>query len=121
MVSKQPDRPDPDVSQPSTPRGAVRVQKRDVGAVSTLREKLCADCGRTFPVEVEQKFYLCAECYRRRFTRKPARKGETQVLIQICCVDCGAQDYLDFMPADPAKAFCRACYHRKKREPKSPA
>jgi DNA-directed RNA polymerase subunit RPC12/RpoP len=121
MASKFGASPEPSNETPLSPqsKGAVRVQKRDAEAAPTLREKICAECSKTFTVEAEHKFFICPECYRRRFARKPARKGETQVLIQIQCVECGAQDYLDFMPNDPANAYCRACYTRKKREPKN--
>ncbi len=97
--------------------GPIRVQKRDSEPSQSLREKLCADCGRSFALEAEQKYFLCPACYKKRFARKPVRKGETQILIQIQCIECGVTDYLDFMPSDPTKATCKACFHRRKREP----
>lgn len=118
-VHRMPESTQPTMSKPSpNPLGPIKVQKRETEPKRELREKLCADCHRPFTITVDQKFFLCPACYQRRAPRKPVRKGETKVLIQIKCVDCGAQDYLDFMPTDPTHAFCRACYLRRKREQK---
>ena len=84
------------------------------------REKICAECGLHFKVETGQKFYLCPDCYRRSFTYK--RKGEkdgARVLSHITCAACGAQEYLPFLPDDPAKALCRACFAKQRPEPKA--
>lgn len=84
------------------------------------REKICAECGMRFKVETGQKFYLCPDCYRRSFSYK--RKGgkeATRVLTHITCAVCGAQEYLPFVPEDPAKALCRACYAKERPEPKA--
>ena len=35
---------------------------------------------------------------------------------QIICVECGTQEYVDFVPPDPAAAYCLACFSRRKRE-----
>lgn len=85
------------------------------------REKICSDCGMHFRVESGQKFYLCPDCYRRSFVYK--RKGgpdAARILTHITCASCGAQEYLPFIPEDPAKALCRACFAKARPEPKSP-
>ncbi len=107
------------MSKPSNPLPApIKVQKRVDAPRAGLRDKLCADCHRPFTMAEDQKHFLCPSCHQRKLTRRPVRKGETRVLIQIQCVSCGAQDYLDFVPPDPAKATCRACFLRLKREQK---
>jgi CxxC-x17-CxxC domain-containing protein len=85
------------------------------------REKICSECGMHFKVESGQKFYLCPDCYRRSFVYK--RKGGNDVariLTHIVCATCGAQEYLPFVPDDPAKSLCRACFAKERPEPKSP-
>ena len=76
------------------------VQKRVANVEPTLREKLCATCGRPFQLTPDQKFYLCPNCYRKAQPppKRPPRKGEAQVLIQIHCLECGVEEYLDFVP-----------------------
>ena len=84
------------------------------------REKICAECGIHFKVESGQKFYLCPDCYRRSFTYK--RKGgqyTARILTHITCAACGAQEYLPFIPDEPAKALCRACFAKERPEPKA--
>ena len=84
------------------------------------REKICAECGMHFRVETGQKFYLCPDCYRRSFVYK--RKGGKEVariLTYIVCATCGTQEYLPFVPEDPTKALCRACFAKERPEPKS--
>lgn len=102
------------------PRPSVKLQKPSAGE-ATVREKLCAECGRAFEIGPDQKFYLCPSCYRRKFGRRTSRPGTAQVLVQITCISCGAQEYLDRMPADPAKALCRTCFAEKRREPQPPS
>ncbi|WLT31639.1 hypothetical protein [Geothrix sp. PMB-07] len=83
------------------------------------REKICSDCGMHFKVETGQKFYLCPDCYRRSFVYK--RKGgkeAARILTHITCASCGAQEYLPFIPDDPSKALCRACFAKERPEPK---
>ncbi|WP_306590817.1 hypothetical protein [Geothrix sp. 21YS21S-4] len=83
------------------------------------REKICSECGVHFKVETGQKFYLCPDCYRRSFVYK--RKGgkeAARVLIHITCSTCGAQEYLPFVPENPAKALCRTCFAKERPEPK---
>jgi CxxC-x17-CxxC domain-containing protein len=83
------------------------------------REKICSECGTHFKVETGQKFFLCPDCYRRSFTYK--RKGgkeAARVLIHITCAACGAQEYLPFLPDEPDKALCRACFAKERPEPK---
>lgn len=109
--------PSPDAPAKPASAPAVKIQKRTPEAVTDLREKQCADCGKVFELAPDQKFYLCPDCYRRRFSRKPVRKGDTQVLIQITCASCGGRDYLDFVPTEPEKALCRTCFADRRREP----
>jgi len=98
----------------------VLVQKRKPVVPDGTREKLCATCGKPFQLTADEKFFDCPACYRRNHPiPKPPRKTGAQVLIQIQCVGCGAQELLDFMPPDPKHAYCRACFtEQKKREPK---
>lgn len=98
--------------------GTVMVQKRVMNAEPTPREKLCATCGRPFQLTPDQKYYLCPNCYRKAQPplKKPVKKGEAQVLIQIHCVECGTEEYLDFVPSDPNATYCRACFSKRRRE-----
>lgn len=97
------------------------VQKRVASSEPALREKLCATCGKPFQLTPDQKYYLCPNCYRKAQPppKKSTRKGAAQVLIQIHCVECGAEEYLDFVPSDPNATYCRACFSKRKREPKA--
>ena len=110
-------------SGPAPAKPAVRLTKRAPVAPpdpKSPREKICAECGMRFKVEAGQKFYLCPDCYRRSFSYK--RKGgkeAARVLTHITCATCGAQEYLPFVPEDPAKALCRACYAKERPEPKA--
>lgn len=118
---------DPEAKGPSgepAPEAApapVRLTKRVPVAPpdpKAPREKICAECGLHFRVEAGQKFFLCPDCYRRSFTYK--RKGgqtAARVLTHITCAACGTQEYLPFVPEDPAKALCRACYAKQRPEP----
>lgn len=100
-----------------TELGAVKVQKREAKPPVQLREKVCATCGRTFQLEPEQKFFNCPYCYRKTHpVRKPARKSEAQILTQITCAECGAVEYIDFVPTDVHAAYCSACFAKKRRE-----
>ena len=119
-----PDKKNPMPPGPAQPRnpapGSVMVQKRLTAQEPTLREKLCASCGRPFQLTPDQKFYLCPNCYKKSQppVKKPSRKGEAQVLIQIHCAECGAEEYLDFVPADPKATYCRACFAKRRRDQK---
>lgn len=112
------------VPEPAAKRASVLLTKRTPVAPpdpKAPREKICAECGMHFKVETGQKFYLCPDCYRRSFTYK--RKGgkeAARILTHITCAACGAQEYLPFIPDDPAKALCRACFAKQKPEPKAP-
>jgi DNA-directed RNA polymerase subunit RPC12/RpoP len=99
------------------------VQKRAPVETPSLREKLCATCGRPFQLTPDQKYYLCPNCYRKTQPppRKTIRNGEAQVLIQIQCVECGTIEYLDFVPSDPGNTYCRTCFAQRKREEKTPS
>ena len=113
--------PSPAVERPrNASPGSVMVQKRVLNAEPTQREKLCATCGKPFQLTPDQKFYLCPNCYRKAQPppKKTAKKGEAQVLIQIHCVECGTEEYLDFVPSDPNATYCRACFSRRRREMK---
>lgn len=109
---------------PATPAGvkpAARLVKRAPAAPpkpSDPRDKACAKCGGTFTVLPGEKFFLCPSCYRRSFQSKRG-KLETKVLTQITCVACGAREYLPFLPEDPAKALCQACFRIRKAEPQA--
>lgn len=109
--------PSVDPPRNATP-GSVMVQKRVVNAEPTLREKLCATCGKPFQLTPDQKFYLCPNCYRKAQPplKRTVKKGEAQVLIQIHCVECGTEEYLDFVPSDPSVTYCRACFSKRRRE-----
>ena len=113
--------PPPTVERPRNANpGSVMVQKRVASAEPTLREKLCATCGRPFQLTPDQKFYLCPNCYRKAQPppKRAPRKGEAQVLIQIHCIECGTDEYLDFVPSDPHATYCRACFSKRRREQK---
>jgi len=99
--------------------GSVRVQKRDNNAPPALREKLCATCGKPFKLQPDEKYFDCPACYRKnQAPRKPKKRGEAQVLVQIKCAACGTVEFLGFAPTDPATALCRACFSAQKREQK---
>lgn len=114
----------PRKEEPSAPLqsgapGTVRVQKRDHSAAATLREKLCATCGKPFTVTPEQKFFACPDCYRKSLPpHKSKKRGEAQVLVQIQCAQCGTKEFLSFAPTDPKEVLCRACFSKRKREQK---
>lgn len=96
--------------------GTVRVQKRTTPTPG-LREKLCATCGKPFKLTPDQKFYDCPDCYRRTHPlRKPQRRGDATILIQIECTACGTREWLDFAPPDPKASLCRSCFAKLKRE-----
>lgn len=100
--------------------GGVRLTKRSTTA-DPRREKLCAQCGKGFIVEPGQKFYLCPSCYQRNFKPKRKKAEGTQVLTQITCALCGKREFLPFLPEDPAKALCQACFRaRRAEEPQVP-
>ena len=108
----------------SPPKPAVRLTKRLPVAPpepEAPRDKACAECGRMFRLEGGKKFYLCPDCYRRSFTYKAKGGREAaRILSFITCAKCGAQEYLPFVPEDPAKALCRVCFAAERPEPKPP-
>ncbi len=111
----------PPAERPRNPQpGSVMVQKRSAPETPSLREKLCATCGKPFQLTPDQKYYLCPACYRKAqpAPRKSGRNTDAQVLIQIQCAGCGTIEYLDFVPSDPANTYCRACFAERKREGK---
>lgn len=109
--------------EPAPAPAAVKLTKRTPVAPpdpTAPREKACADCGRTFRVEPGQKFFLCPDCYRRSYTyRRKGGKDTARILTHITCAQCGASEYLPFLPEDPAKALCRACFAKQPSEPKA--
>ncbi|BDU71353.1 hypothetical protein [Mesoterricola silvestris] len=116
MTPRLPAQPNPPPAEPASP-GVVKIQKREAKPAVTTREKVCATCGRTFRLSPDEKFFNCPHCYKKTLpARKPARKNEAQILTQITCVECGTQEYVDFVPTDPAAAFCASCFSRRKRE-----
>lgn len=98
--------------------GTVRLQKPTPKvATPGLREKICSSCGTTFKLTPDQKFFLCPECYTREHRRNNrAHSTGTQVLTQITCMECGAKEYLGFVPQEPSQTLCTACFGRRKRE-----
>ncbi len=118
---------DPAPANPASPVPAqppVRLTKRvpvAPPAPSAPREKICAECGIKFQLESGKKFFLCPDCYRRSFARQRGGKGAARILTHITCVRCGAQEYLPFVPEDPAQALCRACFAAERPEPKAPS
>jgi len=115
MPTKPSSPPPPTEAAASQPK--VKIQKRSTTAEPVLREKLCATCGRTFRLAPEEKFFNCPYCYKKTLpVKKNVRKNEAQILTQIICVECGTQEYVDFVPTDPAAAFCAACFSKRKRE-----
>jgi len=110
-------RPPEGLSKAQKP-GSVMVQKRDTDAQPALREKLCATCGRPFSLTPDQRFFVCPHCYQKSLPpRKASRPGETQLLIQIHCADCGVEEYVGFVPQDPQVTYCKACFAKRKRKP----
>ena len=98
--------------------GTVKVQKRVLKQPDLNREKLCASCGQPFTVTPDQKFFMCAECYRKSqpSPRKAPRKSDAQILTQITCMVCGAVEYLDFVPTDVNATYCHSCFSKKRQE-----
>ena len=119
MTPRSPNKPLPPPASGPDPSGigTVKIQKREAKEPVTTREKLCATCGRTFRLAPDEKFFNCPHCYKKtQPAKKPARRNEAQILTQIICVECGTQEYVDFVPPDPAAAYCLACFSRRKRE-----
>jgi CxxC-x17-CxxC domain-containing protein len=112
------------VPDPAPSRPPVLLTKRAPVAPpdpKAPRDKICSECGLRFRVESDQKFYLCPDCYRRSFVyKRKGGKDTARILTHITCADCGAQEYLPFVPEDPTKALCRACFAKSRPEPKSP-
>lgn len=116
--------PAPGAVPAAVPGPSVRLIKRTPVAPpepEAPREKICAECGHRFVIEGGKKFYLCPDCYRRSFVYKRGGKDTARILTHITCAKCGAQEYLPFVPEDPAKALCRACFATERPEPKRPS
>jgi CxxC-x17-CxxC domain-containing protein len=98
---------------------AVRVSKPQGQAAKTARQKECATCGQVFDLQPGQKFFDCPDCYQSKMTeRRLAGAKRTRVLTRIACRDCGASEFVAFVPEDPATVLCRACFAKKNREQK---
>lgn len=98
--------------------GPVKVQKRaDRPAPDGSREKACSECQRLFTLQPGDKYFLCPDCYRKTLTPKRPIKG-ARILTHITCAACGTQEYVTFVPTDPASALCAACHLKQKREQK---
>ncbi len=114
--------PKPKLPPPAPTGGGVRVQKWQSTAPTGLRIKTCDRCGRTFELAPEEKFFQCRDCYEQEARRQQGkRKRGTAILSLIHCAECGAEEYLDFIPSDPAEALCKACFGRRRREQKAKA
>jgi len=117
MNDGKPSQPEADAPAPAKP--GVRLVKRAAVAApdpEAPRDKACAKCGSAFTVLPGEKFFLCPACYRRAYQGRKGRT-ETQVLTQITCAGCGKTEYLPFLPEDPAKALCQACFRARRPEP----
>ena len=117
---------DPESTPASTPKApAVRITKRTPVAPADgdpSREKICAECGVRFKLDPGKKFFLCPDCYRRSFTyRQRGGRDAARILTHITCARCGAQEYVPFVPEDPAQALCRVCFAAERPEPKRPS
>jgi CxxC-x17-CxxC domain-containing protein len=111
--------------RPSATLPGVKLIKRGPVAPpepEAPREKICSECGHRFRMDGGKKFYLCPDCYRRSFVYNRGGAGDAaRVLIHITCSKCGSQEYLPFLPDDPAKALCRACFAIERPEPRRPS
>jgi len=60
---------------------------------------------------------LCDNCYRDMKGESPdsPRPRKLQVTTSIVCCRCGKREYVNFIPEDPDKVLCRACYYEKPR------
>lgn len=111
--------PKPKPPPPAPTSGGVRVQKWQPQAPTGLRIKTCDRCGKNFELAPEEKFFLCRDCYEQEARRQQGKKKRgTAILSLIRCAECGAEEYLDFIPSEPAEALCRTCFTRKRREQK---
>ncbi|BDU75591.1 hypothetical protein [Mesoterricola sediminis] len=119
MTPRPPDvpaSPEPAPAEQGAP-GSVKVQKRSAAPAVATREKICATCGKPFRLAPEEKFFNCPACHRKANPpRKPPRRSDAQILTQITCSACGTQEYVSFVPPDPAAALCAACFGRQRRE-----
>jgi len=136
MIRRPSPLPDPVPGDPASDEAATRAQGAAPAGPPVLltkrvpvappepsapRDKICAECGIKFHLESGKKFFLCPDCYRRSFARQRGGKDGARILTHITCVRCGTQEYLPFVPEDPAKALCRACFAAERPEPKRPS
>ncbi len=118
--------PEPTGSAPAveSPAVGVRLTKRVAVAppsADAAREKVCSECGARFRLDPGKKFFLCPDCYRRSFSYRSRGAGDAaRILTHITCARCGAQEYVPFVPEDPAKALCRACFAAERPKPTRP-
>ena len=117
----------PAEDSPAVPRPApaVRLTKRTPPPPpdpEASRDKICAECGVRFRLEPGKKFFLCPDCYRRSFTyRQRGGREAARVLTHITCAQCGTEAYVPFLPEDPAKALCPACFAEARQKTQGPA
>jgi len=109
----------PEEESPKPKKNGVLVQKHKPTSLG-VREKLCATCGKPFTLTPEEKFFDCPACHKKANpVHKSPKKAGAQILIQIKCVGCGNQDFLEFIPPNPKQAYCRTCFSKQKREQKA--
>jgi CxxC-x17-CxxC domain-containing protein len=129
MMRRPAPKPDPVPGDPESIASAaapaapqVRLIKRapvPAPEEDAARDKVCAECGIRFRLEPGKKYFLCPDCYRRSFTyRQRGAREAARILTHITCARCGTQEYVPFVPEDPAQALCRACFAAERPEPK---
>jgi CxxC-x17-CxxC domain-containing protein len=96
---------------------AVRVSKPSDRPTNAARQKACATCGQIFDLLPGQKFFDCPDCYQNKMTEQRfASAKRTRVLTRIACRECGASEFVTFVPEDPGSVLCRPCFARRARE-----
>jgi CxxC-x17-CxxC domain-containing protein len=68
--------------------------------------------------------FLCSDCYENRKKGSPRKKivsedaGDrpvTRVFFRLECAACGKTEEVDYLPANPNQAMCRACAAEQKK------
>jgi predicted RNA-binding Zn-ribbon protein involved in translation (DUF1610 family) len=96
---------------------AVRLSKPSDRSTRAVRQKACATCGQVFDLQLGQKFFDCPDCYQNKMTEQRfANAKATRVLARISCCDCGAVEFVSFVPDDPTTVLCRPCFNRQVKE-----
>jgi hypothetical protein len=97
----------------------VRIEKPSKAPKRTGREKCCATCDRPFTLQPGEKYFDCPTCYEKKAAAQKNKKySSTRVLTQICCVQCGATEFVGFVPDDLSNVLCGSCFSEKVREQK---